>query len=230
MEKVIIIDDISVIIRDKNFIRDNIPRFLSKCIDDGFKIWLRVDKIDTNDILNYNCIPVWLKQNTIFVDDDILQNLKNFKFSKDSFIISNSDKPLVDQFNHIIDLDVYNGFDLFDYKNYYRLNFSDLVLCFGFNDKEFKDFCRESNLIKFDKVEKLKDIDNGYDGIAYMIKTDNLEIEYNNIKERFTNLVKTNKYKIKHKGFTIGAINNGRGIDSLNLNIINGKKLPLVLV
>jgi hypothetical protein len=225
MDKVIFIDDISVIIKDKNFIRDNIPRFLAKCIEEKYKLWLRIDKIDNSGILDYDFIPSWLKQSIIFINDEILENLGNYKFSKDSFIISNSLKPLINAKK--LKLNVYSGKDIFDCKNCPQINFSDLILCFGFEEDEYISFCYESNLLNLENYIKNKKI---YNGVAFKIKSNNLEIEYKDVINKFNDLINKKSYSVKHKNLIIGATKNGKGLEGLNLNIINNKKIPLILI
>ncbi len=226
MDKIILIDDISVIIKNNNFIKDSVPRFFAKCLDEKYKLWIKIDNIDINGIIDYECIPFWLKQNMVSITDSILENLKNFKFSEDSFIISNNSSSNLDKsFLKKYKLKIYKISDIFDYNIYQPLDISDIVLCFGFDSKEFKEFCSQSNLMEYGKSTSKK-----YNGVAFLIKSNNLELEFQEIKNNFNDLVKKGKYQIKHKEFVIGATKNGKGLEELNLNIIGGKKLSLVLV
>jgi hypothetical protein len=224
MEKVIILDGISSIIKNQNFIKDSIPRVLAKYVDDKYKLWLRPNPMESNGILDYICVPFWLKQSIITVNDNILENLKDIKFSSDSFVISNDTNK--DAIFKKFKLRVYSSYDIFSYR-YNPLNIADIILCFGFEDLEFKKLCNEANLLEFgSKTLKTKK----YNGVAFSIKSDNLELEYKDIIENFQSLIKSGKYTIKHKEYVIGLTSGGLGIEGLNLNIINGKSLPLILI
>ena len=64
---------------------------------------------------------------------------------------------------------------------------------------------------------------------AYCIKSDMVLQEYNKVIEKIKNTYELNS-KININGYVIGATNKGKGINNVDLNVIDGKKLPLILV
>jgi len=228
-QKILLIDSISTIIRGNYFIKDEVPRILASYIEDGFKIWL-LENYNDFENLEIPCIPFWLKENVVIIDKEILKGIKNYKYSKDSFILTND-------INHSKDLKmnfkIVTSFELFKTDKYEQMNIADVIICFGFNIMEFMKFCKDSNLLGISDFEsKINGNVKNPDGVAFLVNNDGNDFEnkFNKIIDEFNDLVKSKKYKIKHNEYIIGITYKGEGIENVNLNILDGNKLPLLLV
>lgn len=224
-QKVIIIDNISTILTNGSFLKDEIPRVLSNYIKEGFHLWLNEDNIGI-DLMDYPCIPFWLKQSLVFINKEIVED-NPISFDKSSFIITND-------YNRAISLNlkikIYTNQEIFNINKYDKLDIADIILCFGFNIIEFNRFCKEANLLGFYDDEFYNKNVKTHDGLAFLITEMNVKKEFDYIQHKIKDLLSKNKYTIKHDEYIIGVTYKGQGVNGLDLNIINGEKLPLLLV
>jgi hypothetical protein len=224
-QKVIIIDTISTILTNGSFLKDEIPRALSNYIRDGFHLWLNEDNIGI-DLMDYPCIPFWLKQSLVFINKEILDD-NQVLFDKSSFIITNNYNRAA---SLKLNLKIYTNKEIFNIDKYQKLDIADAVLCFGFNITEFNRFCKEANLLGFYDDEYYNKNVKNHDGLAFLITEMDVKKEFEYIQHTIKDLITKNKYTIKHDEYIIGVSYKGQGVDGINLNIINGEKLPLLLV
>jgi hypothetical protein len=226
--KIILIDGISAIINEENFIKDEIPRYLSSLVEKDYKIWLNV--YDSNfDNLDYDCIPVWLSRRIISINSDIYNSINSLQLSKDCFIISSDSErakllnlKLKSKFNILLTDEVFD--------NYHNLEIADMFVCFGFNKTEFFKLCKEQNFLGLDGNEHINLNSKNHKAFAYLIKTEEIEQEYTNALKKFNSMIESGKYNTKHNKYIIGLTYKGKGIKDADLNILNGKKLPILLI
>lgn len=225
IQRILVIDGPNTILTENYFVSEEVPRFLAKCIDDGYKIWLNNDKLN-DDILNYSCIPFWLKQDIVTVTPEIIKH-SGVKFTDDSMIITNDiNKSKSLKLNlHIFSID-----EFFHIRKYKPLKLADIYLCFGFNIAEFVKYCNEANCMGVDEGEVVVNIKKA-EGVAFLIKDRDFEVQYNEAMKYFDKLTEDKKYKIKYKEFVLGVTCKGKGIENVNLAIFEkNEKLPLVFV
>jgi hypothetical protein len=220
-----VIDGLNTILTEEYFVSEEVPRFLAKCIDDGYKIWINMDRI-SSDMLNHSCIPFWLKQEIVLTTPEIIKQSK-VEFTDDSMIIS---KDVVKSKSLKLNLHIFTIDELFSIRKYKVLKLADIYLCFGFNIAEFVKYCNESNCIGVEDNEIIVNVKNS-EGVAFLIKDSDLTNQYNEAMKYFDKLVDNKKYKVKRKEYIIGITYKGKGFENVNLNIFdNGEKLPLLFV
>jgi hypothetical protein len=224
-QKVLIIDGVSTILTKGSFLKDEIPRFLSKHLNEGYSLWLNDDNIGA-DLIDYPCVPFWLKQNLVFINKTIIED-NPVNFDKSSFIITN-DYNRADSLK--LNIKIYTNSELFGINKYRELNIADVILCFGFNVVEFNTFCKEANLLGYYDEKYFNKSGKNHDGLAFLMEDENVEKEYIKCIDVAAYNVKKNIYTIKHDEYIIGVSYKGQGVEKLNLNILNGQKLPLLLV
>jgi hypothetical protein len=224
-QKVLIIDGVSTILTKGSFLKDEIPRFLSNYLNDGYSLWLNDDNIGA-DLIDYTCVPFWLKQNLVFINKAIIED-NPVKFDKSSFIITND-------YNRAkslkLNINIYTNNELFNISKYKELNIADVILCFGFNVVEFNTFCKEANLLGYHDENYFNKSGKKHDGLAFLMEGENVETEYYNCLDITKYILREKLYTIKHDEYIIGVTYKGQGVENLNLNILNGQKLPLLLV
>jgi len=225
--KIVLIDGISSIIKEENFIKDEIPRYFSNLLEQKFIFWLYV--YDSNyDNLNYECIPFWLKSNIIKIDNEILKSVNSLNISKESFILT-SDLPRSSEINQKLrhKFKTININEIF--KTEQLNNIADILLCFGFDKMDFFKFCKDYNFLGLDGNEYINLNSKKISSFAYCIKSDVISQEYIRTMEKFKELTDNKKIISKNNGYVLGITNKGKGLKNIDLNIINGKTLPLIL-
>jgi hypothetical protein len=225
--KIILLDGISAIINEENFIKDEIPRYLSSYLEKDYKIWLNV--YDSNfDNLEYNCIPLWLSKQIITINEDIFKSINSLNISKESFILT-SDLSRGKNLNIKLQkkFKIVSQDEILDFE---KIDIADILLCIGFNKTDFFKLCKEQNFLGMDGNEHINLNSKNHRGFAYFVKNDELDQEYKIAYKKFNSLVESRKITNKYNNFTIGLTHKGRGVTGLDLNILNGKKLPLLLI
>lgn len=202
--KAILIDGCKTIINENHFIRDDIPRFLAKCIDLGYTLWLMEDKE-----LNYDFVPMWLQKSITPID---LNNIENIKFDKESFILTNKTKK-----TYLKNIKVVTLKDIDLSSKYFPIKIADLILCFGFSTDNFIDFCDTSNFIGI--IEDEISIKNkNPQGVAYLVDSSiNFKEQFFRANNFLKMLIKDKDYKLLHKNRTLGVTDKGKGLDNTNI-------------
>jgi len=205
IQKKLIILGAHTIFSDKCFINDEVPRILGGYIEDGFRIELLQVLPDDEQTFNEAQMPFWLREN-IFIIDKI--NDKE-KLDKESFAIT--DNPELQKLVKI-NIPVYTNF--FESLSFDKFNIVDLLVCFGFSDKEFKHFCKTNNLLGFENgviIDKKIKMSNA---VAVSVDSDNIKETYDYAVSKFKSAVDSNMYKVKHDSTSLGVTYHGRGIDN----------------
>lgn len=221
--KAILIDGPQVIISNNHFIRDDIPRFLAKCLDMGYKIWLLKQPMSDYGTLNFPCVPMWLQREIIPTDLDTIKYMEDMKFHPESFLLTN-DIKLGKSYN--LKIPVVNLKDISLSDEYHPIEIADLILCFGFSPLDFIEFCNKSKFVGIidDEISTKR---KSPKGIAYLIDSD---INFNEQMFRAKNLlnfmIKNDEYSPLHRNRIIGVTNKGRGLD-IDLGV---HKITMIMV
>lgn len=194
-------------------------------MDQGYSIWYITETYQDQQKWNDIEIPNWLRDNVLLFDLGVLNSLNDLKFTKDSFILSYDQKNTK---KILYDLKVVTPQSLFSIR-YEPLKVADVVLCFGFDSTEFNNFCQQCNLIG-KKNGRVINNPSKYDGIAFLITSDDLQTEYEEIIKDLNYLIYSKLFKFQHSQKVLGVTNKGFGLDNMNLNILNGKPLPLLFL
>lgn len=228
-QKILILDGVNTLLSNGYFIKDDIPRYLAKHLDLNFNFWLLIMSPEEQEEWNKSNIPDWLKQNTFVMNTDLFNEMKKIKFDTESVFISN-DKNIAKFYN--IKIKIKTPKEFFNFESYKPLNIADVVLCFGFEIQEFIDFCSESNLIGVSNETYYNFKTSKADGIAIIVdeKISQSEDLYEYILNILNKLIEQKKYKIKHNNKIIGVTYKGLGLQNINLNILENKTLPILLV
>ncbi len=185
------------------FISDEAPRILASLIDDGFKIELLKIAPEEDEIIKNVEMPFWLREQLFVLDE--LPN--DEKYHKDSFVIVGN---IDDVKNLKIKLPIHTNY--FNKTNAMNFDIADLIICFGFNDKYFKQFCKTNNLLCVAKgVFSFK---NGkkYNAVAVSVEGDNNDETKDYAVRKFNIAVKDNMYKIQHDETIVGVSYKGRDL------------------
>jgi len=202
-QKKIIILGTHTLFSDNYFINDEAPRMLARLIEDGYKVEL-LKTIPEEFNLEIIQMPFWLRDNMM-----VLEELnKNEKYHKESFAIID-DIGLAKEFK--LNIPIYTNF--FKPLTFDKFNIVDLLICFGFEGKEFKNFCKTNNLLGVDNGVFINSTKNSQ-AVAVSVDTDNTKETSDYAMSKFKLAVKNGLYKVKHDHTLMGITFKGRGIST----------------
>jgi hypothetical protein len=185
------------------FISDDAVRILANLIDDGFKIELLKLFPEEEDIVRNTDMPFWLREQLFLLDEIPI----NEKHHKDSFAVAGNKDDI-----KTLKLEMPVHFNYFDKLNNNNFNIVDLVICFGFSDEYFKQFCKTNNLLCVLNGVFISKSNKNYNGIAVSVDGDNDEVSKEYAVSKFNLAVKGNMYKPKHNETIMGVSYKGRGL------------------
>ena len=184
------------------FINDEAPRMLARLIEDGYKV--DILKLFPEENIDTVQIPSWLRENMLVIDE---LNKKE-KYHKESFAIADN-KDIVKELN--LNIPVYTN--LLKRLEFEKFDVVDLLICFGFEEKEFKHFCKTNNLLGVNNGIFINSSKNNK-AVAVSVDTDNTKETSDYAMSKFKLAVKNGLYKIKHDHTLLGVTFKGRGITS----------------
>ncbi len=228
-QKIFIVDGVNTLFSNGYFVRDDIPRHLASYMDMGYSIWILTMSPDEHDMWDELTMPDWLKQNCFVMDTDLFNELKKSTFDSQSMFVTNN--PDITQF-YDLKMKIKTPNEVFKCEEYVPLNIADVILCFGFTEHEFTKFYQESHLIGVMNKNFHNLIGNKADGIAVFIDENmsDLKNSYEKILDILNGLLEEKKYKIKHNSKILGVTYKGQGIENMNMNILENKSIPLLLL
>jgi hypothetical protein len=210
-QKILFIDGLSTIMNEKYFILDEIPRIIAEYLEEGFKIMIVLrEREDSSRWYDFKVVPDWMRNNITVSSEIDYTNLMNIVDKETSMVISNdiSNPVLQDVFDNINDIK-----DVFNFGKYPVVNRADYLFCFGFDEKEFMDFCNQSNLIGIigEHVARDNDFQNSINGMAFLVDKDKSWSEnLKDMKGYIKACLKENRYIPRHSNRMLGIIFQGR--------------------
>lgn len=201
--KKIIILGTHTIFSDNYFINDEVPRALGRFIEDGYTIEM-LKTIPEEVNLELIQMPFWLRDNLLVIEE---LNEKE-KYHKDSFAITDN-TAIAKEYN--LNIPVYD--DFFSPLTFDKFNVVDLLICFGFESKAFKHFCKTNNLLGIENDEYINKSKNNQ-AVAISVDTDNTKETSIYAMTKFKSVVKNGMYKVKHDNTLLGVTFKGRGVTS----------------
>jgi hypothetical protein len=187
------------------FISDEAPRILAKLIDDGFKLELLKLRPEEEDIIKNVEMPFWLRDQLFFTDELPIGE----KYHKDSFVITDN-MTTVKNLN--LKLPIHTNY--FNELNNDNFRIVDLLICFGFSEEYFKQFCKTNNLLGIANGVFISKNSKKYNGVAVLTEEDNDEATKDYAVSKFNLAVKGNMYSPKHNETIMGVSYKGLGLKS----------------
>lgn len=196
------------------FLRDEIPRFLSKKIDEDYELWFIGTDLE-KDIVSKK-LPECLVNNIVFYNLNYNLDILDDNDKDDSLILVSNKK----------DKEIFKktGFKKVFYSEKYFNNVAfprnpidavDYLFCFGFSDLEFIDFCKFNKsrglaygTIVYDLEEPLT--------LSYQIDRDlSYGDNYNNFNNFVNKQVDEGSYKVKNNTHAMAVMFQGKDEDKV---------------
>lgn len=221
-QKILFIDGLSTIMNEKYFILDEIPRIMADYLEEGFKIKIALrEREDSSRWYDFKVVPDWMHNNIVLFSGIDYSNLMNIVDKETSIAITNDiDNPVLQTiFDNINDIK-----DIFHFGTFPIVNRADYLFCFGFEEKEFMDFCNQSNLIGIigEHVARDNDFQNSVNGMAFLVDKDKSWIEtFKDTKNYIKVCIKENRYIPRHKNQMLGIIYQGREYNMAKVSQLN---------
>jgi len=203
MQKKVLIIGVHTLLYNEHFVSDETPRILASLIDDGFKIELLKLAPEEETIIKDMDMPFWLRENLFLLDELPI----NEKYHKDSFAIARNSDDI-----KTLKLKIPVNMDYFNKLNNNNFNIVDLLICFGFSDEYFKQFCKTNNLLGVSNGVFISKSNKSYNSVAVSVDGDNDETTKQYAISKFNLAVKGNMYKPKHNDTIMGVSYKGQGL------------------
>jgi len=221
-QKILFIDGLSTIMNEKYFILDEIPRIIAEYLEEGFKIRIVLrEREESSQWYDFKVVPDWMRNNiTVFSGIDYT-DLRNIVDKETSMAITNdiNNPALQNVFDNINDIK-----DVFSFGKYPVVNRADYLFCFGFEEKEFMDFCNQSNLIGIigEHVARDNDFKNSVNGMAFLVDKDKYWSENLKDNKNYVKIcVKENRYIPRHNNKILGIIYQGKEYEMAKASQLN---------
>ena len=196
------------------FLRDEIPRFLSRKIDEDYELWFIVTDLE-KDILTKK-LTQCLLNNMVFYNLNYNLDILDDNDKDDSLILvsNRKDKEI---FRKAGFKKVFKSEKYFDTIAFPRnpIDAVDYLFCFGFDDLEFIEFCKYNKsrglaygVVVFDLEEPLT--------LSYQIDIDlSYNDNYNNFNNFINKQVDDGSYKVKNNTHAMAVMFQGKDEDKV---------------
>jgi len=206
MQKKILIVGTHTLFFNGYFISDEAPRILASFIDKNFKIELLKLAPEEEEILKNAEMPFWLREHLFLLDE----LAPNEKYHSESFAIAaNMDDVKAIKLKLPVNINYFNK------TNNINFNIADLLICFGFTQSYFKQFCKTNNLLGVSNGVFTFKNGKKYNGVAVAVEGDNDDETKEYAIRKFNIAVKEGMYETKHDDTIIGVCYKGRELKTL---------------
>ena len=204
------------------FIREEIPRFLSRKVDENYELWFLGNDMEKNVLIKK--LPECLSNNIVYYNSEYPLDILDDSDKDDSLILVSNKKDR-ETFKLAGFKKVFISEKYFDTVAFPRtpIDAVDYLFCFGFDDVEFVEFCKFNKsrgflngYIVFDLEEPLT--------LSYQVDRNLNYSENYNIFNNFVNKqVSEGKYKIKNNTHVMAVLYQGKEEDK-----VSETKLPVL--
>lgn len=208
-QKICLMNGLNTLMNQNNyFIREEIPRFLSKKIDEDYELWFIGSDIEKEILMKK--LPKCLSNNIVYYNRnynlDILD--QNDKEESLIFISSNKDKETFQEagFKNVFKMKKYLNKDIYPK---HPIGTIDYIFCFGFDEVDFINFCKTNKSRGFSNNSIVYDLEEPL-SLSYNVDKNQSYKENYIIFKNFVDLQNSsNKYKIKHNTHTMAITYQG---------------------
>jgi hypothetical protein len=207
--KTILIDGLQTLKNVNNYSKNNeIFRFLSSKVDENYEI-LILTFSDEEKIEAYNFFPVCMYKNVIFYNRNAGLEVVTPMNKNESIVLTNTEEATVFfkvfGFKQVYEIKKF----MKEVVNYPIIDMVDFIFAFGFNEKNFIQFCNENNSRGVINSQIVYDVDYPTTLTFWVDNTKNYDSNYEEFNKFSIDQINSGEYDLKRDGNIMAVIYQG---------------------
>jgi hypothetical protein len=212
-QNTILIDGLQTLKNTNNYtIKDEIFRFLSSKIDDKFQIIVLTFSAE-DETEAFEIFPECMYKNIIFYNRNMGMEVLTSLNKEESIVLTNTNEATVY-------FKVFGFTQVYEIKKFMKevvkypiIDMVDFIFAFGFNEKNFLQFCKENNSRGIINSQIVYDVDYPTTLTFWVDNTKDYDVSYEEFNVFCIDQVRSGEYELKKEGNIMAAIYQGNDED-----------------